>query len=301
MLTVIPPQAKLPFAKTLPSLTDYTRPISNQKTPLTPVIAVSKTEKTAHGLYRKLIIDGQTHHASQDMLNAQRLRTSCFSEAFAVEFMGFNPHSEQPLDSDVFDNYCTHLLIYDDSRCDDYGQPLLIATTRLLDRGTAVAVGQFYSENAFRLGQLLAEYPYNILEIGRTCIHSDYRHGLAIHQLWKAIGQIARQREVNAFMGCASILLENNNPDVQGWLNDLPASQKLPIKAVKKLPPTTTDSLKISNFYLPLNLPALLKMYLRMGCSVGATACYDATFHCADVFIWLPFEQITPKYAHLIH
>lgn len=305
MLTVTPTQAplnktKANLSKLLPKIANH---IFTQKTTQPrPAQRSQKTAKTEteKSQYRTLILERQTHHASQDMLNAQRLRTLCFSEAFAVEFTGFNPQSEQPLDSDAFDNYCTHVLIYDDSRRDSYGQPLLIATTRLLDRSSAVAVGQFYSENEFKLGQLLGEYPYNVLEIGRTCIHSDYRHLLAINQLWKAIGKIAQQRDVNGFMGCASILLENNNPDVQGWLDNLSDNQKLPIKARKKLPPTTAENLELTNFHRQLDLPALLKMYIRMGCTVGATACYDSEFNCADVFIWLPFEQIKPRYKHLI-
>lgn len=231
----------------------------------------------------------------QHILNAQRLRTLSFSQAFGVSFSGFHPSSEQPLDCDSFDKYCTHVLVYDNSQRDDVGQPLLVATTRLLDRQGAVQAGHFYSENEFKLANLLNQYPYNVLEMGRTCIHPNYRDVATIHQLWSAIGQVAKSLNVNGFMGCASIPMETG--DVRGWLDRQNSVIKLPIQAMQKVP---TQSAQLTVDTKSLALPSLLKMYLRMGCSIGSQACYDAEFDCADVFIWLPFEQIKSRYQHYI-
>ena len=245
----------------------------------------------------------QTH---QHLLNAQRLRTLTFTQAFSVNFEGFHPSSEQPLDRDDFDNYCTHVVVYDETRKDSFGQPLAVATTRLLDKHGAIKAGQFYSEHEFKLGRLLDDYPYNVLEIGRTCVHPDYRGITTINHLWEAIGKVAKAYNVNAFMGCASVPMEEGN--VQNWLDHQLDSSKLAIKVTRKLPEdkvSTIDLEQVAEVDLanPQNfaLPALLKMYVKMGCSLGATACYDPDFDCADVFIWLPFEQVKPRYQHYLH
>lgn len=250
--------------------------------------------------------DTLSPQTQQHLLNAQRLRTLTFSQAFSVDFAGFHPSSEQPLDRDDFDNYCTHVVVYDKNQQDSFGQPLAVATTRLLDKNGAIKAGQFYSEHEFKLGRLLDDYPYNVLEIGRTCVHPDYRGITTINHLWEAIGKVAKANNVNAFMGCASVPMEEGN--VQHWLDRQDATTKLDIKVLKKLPEdkiSSVDLAQVADVDLanPQNfaLPALLKMYVKMGCSLGATACYDPEFDCADVFIWLPFEQVKPRYQHYLH
>ncbi|MFW2177935.1 MULTISPECIES: GNAT family N-acetyltransferase [unclassified Moraxella] len=260
-------------------------------------------------LYHSVII--APHHFSnaqfnQHLLNAQRLRTQTFSEAFGVDFTGFHPSSDQPLDIDEYDSYCTHVIIYDNQRKDSFGQPLAIATTRLMDKTVAGKIGHFYSENEFKLGKMLDAYPYNVLEIGRTCIHPDYRGMTTINPLWEGISKVAKALNVNAFMGCASVPMEQGN--VQDWLDNLPTTAKLAIKAKHAIPSDKLTKVSVADvadidLMNPKNLalPALLKMYVRMGCSVGSTACYDADFDCADVLIWLPFEQVKSRYQHYIH
>lgn len=238
-----------------------------------------------------------THQAASiHLLNAQRLRTRSFNDSFGATFSGFHPSSDQPLDIDEYDQHCVHIVIYDDEHQDDYHQPLAIATTRLLDKQGAINAGHFYSEHEFKLTKFLDAYPYNVLEIGRTCIHPHYRDSVTINKLWSAIGRVARQFNVNGFMGCASIALSAG--DVNRWLADLDTARRLDIKPVRQLPIYKNDAeyktaADISE--TALHLPAL------MGCSISNEACYDPSFHCADVFIWLPFEQIKPRYQRYIH
>lgn len=273
--------------------------------------AEKSSDLTPKVRYHTLIVE--SYHPSlsqsqydQHILNAQRLRTLSFSQAFGVEFSGFHPSSDQPLDCDNFDTYCTHVLVYDNHQVDNMGQPLLVATTRLLDRHGAIRAGHFYSENEFKIESLLSQYPYNVLEMGRTCIHPHYRDVATIQQLWTAIGKVAKAYGVNAFMGCASIAMDAGSigtEDIERWLDSQSLTIKLPIKSLHKLPrnSTTAQSQSTShNKSTSLALPSLLKMYLRMGCSIGSQACYDSKFDCADIFIWLPFEQIRPRYQHYI-
>ncbi|GAC1376431.1 MAG: L-ornithine N(alpha)-acyltransferase [Aquirhabdus sp.] len=203
----------------------------------------------------------------------QRLRAEAFGPAFDMKF-------ENGLDEDRFDAYCAHLMVFDDSR--------LVATTRLMDRERACLAGGFYSEQEFDIRDALAATSGNFLEIGRTCVAPNYSSVRAIQTLWQGVAEVAEQWNTDILIGCASIPLGNG--DCQGWLNSLPEKNRLslPVRARRPLP------LPISSKHP--EVPTLLKTYLRMNARLGAQACFDPVFHCADVLIWLPIDEMTSKY-----
>lgn len=217
---------------------------------------------------------GYSPSGAQLLFEAQQLRTQCFAASFGVVF-------DDDLDRDDYDEACLHIVLQ------QAGQ--VIATARVLDSQRAALLGHFYSENEFYLTPLLKPYPYEILEVGRTCIHPQYRNGKVLRQLWQAITEIARHLRVNAFIGCCSISIGAG--DINGWLQTLNAP-KLTIKPKYPLPPSVLSSEAL--------MPPLLSTYLKMGASISEQACFDVDFHCADVLVWLPFEQVRPRYQHLL-
>jgi len=46
----------------------------------------------------------------------------------------------------------------------------------------------------------------------------------------------------------------------------------------------------------PVELPGLLKGYLRAGVRIGGEPCWDPQFHCADFFVWCDSRLITSRY-----
>ncbi|WP_227430835.1 GNAT family N-acetyltransferase [Psychrobacter sp. I-STPA6b] len=234
-------------------------------------VAVQQSQSMSH-LPSHHRID--SHLASGYLLQAQQLRALCFSQTFGATF----PDGR---DYDEFDEFCIHIVLIQDGK--------VVATTRLLDCPRANQAGRFYSESEFTLTHLLSRYPYNILEIGRTCIHPQFRGMKALMQLWQSVGQVAHLLSVNAFMGCCSIPVGAG--DIQGWLHDL-AVPKVAVKPKYRLPESVLR-------HSP-QLPPLLRTYIKMGASLSEQACFDVMFHCADVFIWMPFEQIQPSYQNLL-
>ncbi len=204
---------------------------------------------------------------------AQRLRAEAFGPAFSMQF-------ENGLDEDRFDVYCAHLLVFEGSR--------LVATTRMLDRERACLAGGFYSEEEFDLRNALEATQGNILEIGRTCVAPDYSSMRAIQTLWQGVAEVAAQWNTETLIGCASLPLGDG--DCQGWLNALPEKHRLdfPIRARCRLPQPISKRTP--------EIPTLLKTYLRMNARLGAQACFDPMFHCADVLIWLSLAEMTAKY-----
>ncbi|MEC7120207.1 MAG: GNAT family N-acyltransferase [Pseudomonadota bacterium] len=208
-----------------------------------------------------------------DVQAAQRLRAQVFGAEFGLSF-------SNGLDEERLDAYCAHLLVYDADR--------LIATTRLLDQHRARLAGGFYSEQEFHLGALLAQQTGHVLELGRTCVHPDYRSAAAINTLWQGIGMVVADWKIDTLMGCASIALGAG--DCQGWLDRLPETQRLSVAVPPRryLPPTALSHDPV--------LPPLLKAYLRMNARVGTSACFDPVFHCADVLVWMPIAEMDQRY-----
>lgn len=205
------------------------------------------------------------------LIQAQRLRATCFSEEFGLHF-------NNGLDQDSYDEVCDHVLVYHDE--------LLVATTRVMDRSAAKKIGQFYTQQEFNLDAHLNAFSDNIVEIGRSCVHADYRGMAAINTLWQGIGEFITRVDGKALIGCASIGIDAGN--TQAWLDTLDTDKKVSV-GVKNNLPTQANSDKP-------NIPPLLKAYVRMGSLVGDTACYDPDFKCADVLIWFPLALMDKRY-----
>lgn len=109
---------------------------------------------------------------------AQRLRYKVF-----VEEMGANlPKAKNGLDQDLFDAWCDHLIVRDEETL------RVVGTYRVLTPHQARKLGSLYSETEFDLTRLTHLRP-KMIELGRSCVHQDYRTGSVIMALWSGIGR----------------------------------------------------------------------------------------------------------------
>lgn len=241
-----------------------------------------KVSETNNVTLKTLIIDTQSrqydYHAQELLLQVQKLRTHCFYNEFGVV-------CDNNLDADPYDEVCIHVVLLN-----QYDE--VVATSRLLDSSRASVMGRFYSENRFYLQDFLHSYPYPVLEVGHSCIHPVYCKTKVLQQLWYGIARVANRVNANALMGCCAIPIGAG--DVNLWLDNLQRIPKFVLRPKHRLP--------LSLLSLPpAAVPTSLKLYLRMGASVAQQASFDPDFHCADVFVWLPFEQLNRKYQHFLH
>ena len=210
---------------------------------------------------------------------AQRLRAEIFGAEYGVKF--------DALDVDAYDDYCLHLNVY------DVANDLLIATTRLLSGEQAALAGGFYSAQEFDLGAL-KNYSGRILEVGRTCVHPDYRSGAAITVLWSALSDYLMREGFNLLIGCASISLADGGTTLASVMPTLRekhfVGDELRVSPSREILLTATGTGAVS-------VPPLLKAYLRMGCKIGGEACWDPEFNCADVFIFMDVQAMAGRYA----
>ncbi len=218
------------------------------------------------------------------LCEAQRLRFRVFGEECGANLQD----AEGGLDQDRFDLYCEHLVVRDLFT----GQ--LVATTRLLDSQRSRQAGGFYSEGEFQLVGLTA-LRGELLEIGRTCVHPDYRNGATISVLWAGLAQVMNERRYDYLMGCASIDMSDGGVQAHAIMQRLRDRylSRDHLNAIPRLPVPEMD--------LPANvtaqLPPLLKAYMRLGAKICGEPCWDPDFNVADVFILLRREQLCPRYA----
>ena len=218
-------------------------------------------------------------------LECYRLRYRVFATELGAEVRG----AEQGIDKDEFDDHCLHLIVRDNQRDE------IIATTRLLTDAGHLHTGSFYSETEFDLSNILNQ-SHRFLEVGRTCIHPDYRRGSALAMLWQGIARIVIAEKIDYLMGCASIQLADGDRYLHALMRQLrqnhfsPASQRVrpyvPLRLIEQGP-------------MPDNviMPTLLKGYLRQGAVICGEPYLDAAFGVADVFVLLDCKHVTQRYT----
>ncbi|MEF3194133.1 MAG: GNAT family N-acetyltransferase, partial [Halothiobacillaceae bacterium] len=130
---------------------------------------------------------------ADDIQRSQRLRHQVF-----VEEMGCKAQVENGLEFDRYDPFCHHLLVIDQSTDE------VVASTRILTDTQAQAAGGYYSANEFDM-DMIHHLPGRVMEIGRTCVHPDYRNGATIGMLWQGLARFMEIHRIGFLFGCASI------------------------------------------------------------------------------------------------
>lgn len=222
---------------------------------------------------------------SPDELEAlQRLRFRVFTEDMGAHF----PHAVGDRDVDEFDPWCVHFMVRD---LQSHG---VVGTYRLLTPESALAAGRYYSESEFDLGPLRALRP-GLVEVGRSCIDSGFRHGTAIMLLWSALGQVMMRGGYRYMLGCASVSLRDGGAtasEVWRRARDLMALHP-GVPRIRPLHPYPVDRLDST---LPAKVPPLIKGYLKLGATICGEPAWDPDFHTADFPILLDLEWLDARY-----
>jgi len=203
--------------------------------------------------------------------------------------MGANlPSNEEGLDIDEFDAYCDHLLVRDPETL------RVVGTYRVLVPHKAVELGRLYSESEFDLSRLNHLRP-KMVEVGRSCVHKDFRSGAVIMALWSGLGQYMKQHDYEIMLGCASIPMADGGHYAASLYNSLGPEQMAPVEnhAFPKLP-LPLDRL---NGGLHVEAPPLIKGYLKLGAKICSAPAWDPDFNTADLLTMLRLSDINPRYA----
>ena len=142
-----------------------------------------------------------------------------------------------------------------------------------------------------------------LLELGRSCVHENYRTTQTINLLWRGIASYLHQHHIGYMFGCASFA--GTDPQAHAVpLSYLYHEHLVPDDLYVKAVPSRYERMNFmdKDSYDSRSalraLPPLIKGYLRLGCFVGDGVVIDAQFNTSDVFILLPVERITKRYSH---
>jgi len=215
---------------------------------------------------------------------AQRLRHQIFTSEYGADL-----ETDSGIDQDRFDPWCEHFVVMDQ-------HSEVVATTRLLHGDVAARIGGFYSEDEFNLDRLKRN-PGVFAELGRTCIHSDYRSGAALSMLWSEVAKYLVQEGIDYLLGCASISMLDGG--YKAWRitqqvqQEHLAADDFRVIPKRTLPHLASHQLKTDK----VAIPPLLRTYMRLGAEVCGEPCWDPAFRCADLLVLLHVDKLAHRYA----
>lgn len=218
-----------------------------------------------------------------EVAEAQRLRYKVFAEEMGAALSG-----SDGLDVDGFDAYCDHLLV----RESETNQ--VIGTYRMLNPQKAREAGGYYSAGEFDLTRLSHLFGSTV-ELGRACVHQNYRHGGTITMLWAGLAKYMQMHNFEYMIGCASVpMLDGGHMAASLYHRLKDAHLSPPEYRVFPHNPLPIASLKND---LQVVCPPLIKGYLRLGAYICGEPAWDASFNTADMLVMLPLSQINRRYA----
>ena len=222
--------------------------------------------------------------STSDIVEAQRLRYKVFAEEMGASLVS----AASGHDIDEFDEHCEHLLV----READTGR--VVGAYRLLPPENARKLGRFYSESEFDLSRL-THLRERAVEAGRSCVHWEHRNGAVIMLLWSGIAQYMKRYGYEYLIGCASISLRDGGHGAANLFARLKEAQftDAEYRVFPKLP-LPVEKLRNQD---PVEMPPLVKGYLRAGAKVGGASAWDPDFNTADLFVMLPMASLNPRYA----
>lgn len=211
-------------------------------------------------------------------------------------------------EADHYDAHADHLILLDHAKADN-GK--IIGVYRLMRAEQAAAAGGFYSQNEYDLAALLHSGE-RLLELGRSCVHPEYRRGEALAWLFAGLAAYIEAHEVTLCFGTASFP-GTDSAALAPALAFLHANHLAP-EALRPRAIGPSSHFISEGSTAPLEagdrraavalLPPLLKSYLRLGAWIAKGAYIDTAFNTTDVLVVLKAERIAKsqkqRFARLI-
>ena len=200
-------------------------------------------------------------------------------------------------DFDFYDKVSDHIIIIDNN-INNYEN--VVGTYRLLRGNFAKIYKGFYTEQEFDISNLKKHFSNsNMLELGRSCVHTDYRSGIILKLLWQGISNYINNYKIKILFGCASF----HGTDPKKFKNEFNLLRKnfclnddFNVKSLQKNPihfQTLQDEKMVFK-----NLPPLIKGYLRAGGMMSKDYFIDKELNTIDFCVVVFTDQIVDRYKN---
>jgi putative hemolysin len=218
-----------------------------------------------------------------DVEDAQRLRYKVFAEEMGAGIAA----GADGRDRDEFDAWCDHLIVR------DLDTLRVVGTYRILPPHRAEELGRLYSDHEFDLSRL-AHLRSATIEVGRSCVHRDYRNGGAILLLWAGLARYMRCGGYRHLIGCASASLADGGRQAARLRDEV--QRYLTAAELRTFPRLAFPHDRIERAATCV-IPPLIKGYLRLGARVCGEPAWDPDFNTADFLLWLSLEHLPARYG----
>jgi putative hemolysin len=227
----------------------------------------------------------KTASDSMELKESMKLRHKVYYEELLTA------GTESGLDFDRYDSLCDHLLVIEKSTSTLAGSYRLNVSPE----------NDFYSSKEFDLTNIL-KLPGKKVELGRACVHPDYRRGKTAGLLVKGFLTYVSMADIRYLFGCSSITAEIDDL-LQIW-NLIIRHYRLPEDM--DTPPVERQDSVLEGYKglekYPFDykkaralLPPLIVLYLKTGSLVSSFPFYDKQFNCFDFFTLLDMERADRK------
>lgn len=209
-------------------------------------------------------------------------------------------HPPQPIrDADDLDAACRHILI------EDHDSGRLVCTFRFLPLPGGHRIHSSYSARYYNLSRL-QHYDAPMVELGRFCIHPDWRQPDILRLAWAAITRFVDDSGCRLLFGCSSFsgtrpdrhaeafaMLHQRHLAPRRWLPRIKAPD---VFRFAQLPARLPPDLR----RIIADLPPLLRSYLAMGGWVSDHAVVDPALQTMHVFTGLEVAAIPDSRKRLL-
>jgi len=227
---------------------------------------------------------------------AQRLRYRVF-----VEEMGASTSDENralELERDAFDPHFDHLILIDTSNPDPLEN--VVGVYRLMRQEAALNGLGFYGADEYDLEKLITS-ARRTMELGRSCVHPDFRGGTALQMLWNGLGDYVLEHKIEVLFGVASFHGTDigDHEQALSFLHHrhlAPDDLRVTAQPAQRADMDILSADEIDKLAALRQMPPLIKAYLRLGGFVGEGAYVDHSFNTIDVCLLMDTERMSAKH-----
>lgn len=234
------------------------------------------------GRYRTRLAEGAV-----DIEACQRLRFEVFRGAKG---------QAGALDADEFDAHCHHVMV------EEARSGRLVCCFRMMPLSNGSEIGRTYSAKYYELSRL-TDYPGKMVEMGRFCVHPDYRDPNILRAAWSAMVRFVDEEGVELLFGCSSF----RGVDAEAYMDAFAYLRERHLAPKRWLPrvkaPKVFRFARRLRLFRPdpkkalLKMPPLLRTYLVLGGWVSDHAVIDNDLNTLHVFTGLEIARVPPRRA----
>ncbi len=219
----------------------------------------------------------------EDLIDCQRLRYLVFNCELGE---GLASSARIGLDRDRYDFICDHLMVRDTR------SGKLVGTYRMQSGFRARGNLGYYSEQFFDFTPF-DEIRAEVLELGRACVHTEYRNTAVLHMLWKGIARYASSCGARYLLGCSSVTSQDEN---EGMALYEELREKCLIEPALRTKPKPAFECRRSNDVTPAPAtPRLFRAYLDVSARLCGPPAIDREFKTIDFLTLIDLQRIPDR------